>query len=91
MRKTKRNEQETDIKPWIYRLELRGDQIWMQLSTGSVHNLKPELVMEAFARFLGTELDPFAFMIHREEVYADLGEEEQRRLISLENLGEDIE
>lgn len=91
MRKTKRNEQETDIKPWIYRLELRGDQIWMQLSTGSVHNLKPELVMEAFARFLGTELDPFALMIHREEVYADLGEEEQRRLISLENLGEDIE
>lgn len=91
MRKTKRNEQETDIKPWIYRLELRGDQIWMQLSTGSVHNLKPELVMEAFARFLGTELDPFALMIHREEVYSDLGEEEQRRLISLENLGEDIE
>lgn len=91
LRKTKRSEQETDIKSWIYRLELRGDQIWMQLSTGSVHNLKPDLVMEAFAQFLGTELAPFSFMIHREEVYADLGGEVMRKLISLENLGEDIE
>ena len=63
----------------------------MQLSTGSVHNLKPDLVMEAFAQFLGTELAPFSFMIHREEVYADLGGEVMRKLISLENLGEDIE
>ena len=91
MRKTKRSEQETDIKPWIYRLELRGDKVWMQLSSGSVHNLKPDLVMEAFTRFLGVEMEPFALMIHREEVYADLGDETQRKLVSLEDLGNDIE
>ena len=67
LRKTKRSEKITDIKPWIYKLELRGDKVWMQLSQGSVHNLKPELVMEAFAKFLGIELEPFALMIHREE------------------------
>ena len=60
LRKTKRSEKITDIKPWIYKLELRGDKVWMQLSQGSVHNLKPELVMEAFAKFLGIELEPFA-------------------------------
>lgn len=91
MRKTKRSEQETDIRPWIYQMELRGDQVWMQLSTGSVHNLKPELVMEAYARYLGTELKPFALMIHREEVYADLGDENNRKLVPLEDLGTDIE
>lgn len=90
MRKTKRSEQETDIKPWIYHLELSGDKIRMQLSQGSVHNLKPELVMEAFARYLNVELDPFALMIHREEVYADLGNDNKRNLISLEALGKEI-
>ena len=42
LRKTKRSEKITDIKPWIYKLELRDDKVWMQLSQGSVHNLKPE-------------------------------------------------
>ena len=54
------------------------------------HNLKPELVMEAFAKFLGIELEPFALMIHREEVYADRGEEEIPQLVSLEALGDVI-
>ena len=90
LRKTKRSEKITDIKPWIYKLELRDDKVWMQLSQGSVHNLKPELVMEAFAKFLGIELEPFALMIHREEVYADRGEEEVRQLVSLEALGDVI-
>ena len=90
LRKTKRSEKITDIKPWIYKLELRGDKVWMQLSQGSVHNLKPELVMEAFAKFLGIELEPFALMIHREEVYADRGEEEIPQLVSLEALGDVI-
>lgn len=90
MRKTKRSQQETDIKPWIYQLELRGDDVWMRLSSGSVHNLKPELVMEAFSKYLGKELEPFALLIHREEVYADIGTDEERKLVSLEELGEII-
>lgn len=90
LRKTKRSEQETDIKPWIYQWELREDTIWMQLSQGSVHNLKPELVMEAFAKYVGTELAPFALMIHREEVYADLGNETTHKFVSLEELGTEI-
>lgn len=87
LRKTKRSEQETDIRPWIYELQLQGDEIWMQLSQGSVQNLKPELVMEAFLHYLGQELQPFALLIHREEVYADKGTDGTRKLISLEALG----
>ena len=63
----------------------------MQLSSGSVRNLKPEMVIKSFAAYLGAELDEFALMIHRQEVYADLGSESKRKLISLENLGEEIE
>ena len=90
MRKTKRSEQETDIRPWIYCMEVRGNGVFMQLSSGSVHNLKPDLVMEAFARFLGVELEEFALMIHRNEVYGDIGTEEERKLVSLEDLGTEI-
>ncbi len=90
-RKTKRSEKETDIRPWIYRLETRGEDLWMQVSTGSVSNLKPELVMEALAAFLGEELPPFAFQVQREEVYADVGTDGDRDLKPLEELGEEIE
>ena len=90
LRKTKRSEKETDIRPWIYRMEAREDSIFLQLAAGSVHNLKPELVLEAFSGFLGQELAPFALMIHRLETYADVGSEE-RRLVPLEDLGKEIE
>ena len=90
VKKTKKSEKEVDIKPMIYALELRDDGIFMQLATGSVNNLKPELVMEAFAQYLGKEAKPFGLLVHRLEVYADLGNEKKRRLVSLEDLGEDI-
>ena len=91
LRKTKRSEKETDIRPWIYRMEAREDSIFLQLAAGSVHNLKPELVLEAFSGFLGQELAPFALLIHRLETYADVGTEEERRLVPLEDLGKEIE
>ncbi|MDD7739700.1 MAG: TIGR03936 family radical SAM-associated protein [Fusicatenibacter sp.] len=91
MRKTKRSEKMTDIRPWIYKLEAAKDGIFMQLSAGSVSNLKPELVMEAFFSWAGKELSPYAILIHREEVYADIGEEGNPTLVPLEALGEEVE
>lgn len=90
LRKTKRSEKETDIRPWIYQMEVRGEDIFLQLAAGSVQNLKPDLVLEAFAGFLGQELPPFALMIHRLETYADVGTEGKRRLVPLEDLGKEI-
>lgn len=89
MRKTKRSEKETDIRPWIWLLEGREEGIFMRLSQGSVHNLKPELVMEAFARFMGEELSPMALLVHRLEVYAQ-PDGEGGELRSLEELGERV-
>ena len=50
-----------------------------------------ELVMEAFCKWCGVELPPFAYTILREEVYADIGTEEERKLVPLEALGEEVE
>lgn len=68
----------------------------MKLATGSMENLKPELVLEAFAKFIGEEYNPFAYQIHRVELYAKKDNTEEQvdilsNLISLEDMGEEIE
>lgn len=88
---TKKSEKEVDIKPMIYRFEVRDDCIYMQVATGSVENLKPGLVMEAFAGYLGLDKDALSFEHHRLEVYANVGMEENKQFVSLESLGKKIE
>lgn len=90
-KETKKGQREMDLKPLIYKAERQGDSVFLQVSAGSVNNIKPELVMEAFYRSRGEEYPPFAMMIEREEVYADIGEEGSRRFATLEDLGQDIE
>lgn len=58
-------------------------RIFMRLSSGSASNLKPELVMEAFAAYLGIPFAPFSLLVHRVELY-------DNQMVSLEDLGEPI-
>lgn len=90
-KKTKRSEAEVDLKPMLYECRIENGGIFMQVACGSVNNLKPELVMEAFGKYSGISLEAFALEVCRREVYADLGDEEHRKLVPLEELGEDIE
>lgn len=43
--------------------------IYMQLDTGSVANLKPELVLEAFCNENNIEYNPYAWQVHRLDLY----------------------
>lgn len=90
-KKTKKSEKEADIKPLIYKFEIRDDSVYMMVATGSVENLKPGLVMEALAEYLGIEKESVTFAHHRLEVYANVGTEESREFVSLESLGKNIE
>lgn len=90
VKKTKKGQQELDIRPWIYHCEVIEDRISMQVSAGSVHNLKPELLMQAFGDWTGTRIPTSAIMIHRKELYADQGTQEEHKFVSLEALGEEI-
>ena len=49
-----------------------GIRFFFRLSAGSAVNIKPELVMEAFIRFCGTEFNEFAFQIHRAQMYSQV-------------------
>ncbi len=87
-KKTKKGQRELDLKPLIYRLERQNHSVFMQVSTGSTDNIKPEMVMEAFYQAQQLEYPKFAFRVQREEVY---GQDEAGNRIPLEELGENIE
>lgn len=88
---TKKSEKEVDIKPMIYKLEVRENSVYMLVATGSVENLKPGLVMEAFTKYLQIEDGAVTFSHHRLEVYANAGTENAKKFVSLESLGQNIE
>ena len=95
---SKKSVREVDLRPLIYNAYVNEDgSIFMKLSTGSVENLKPELVMDAFYKYLGCEMSEFALNICRLEVYGlnqikDIeGNIINEELIPLEKFGEIIE
>mgnify|MGYP003295984361 CR=1 FL=1 len=69
MKKTKSKEELSDIKPGIYKLENKDDGIYMLLASGSVLNLKPELVIEALCKYSGLVYNRYDYMVHRLETY----------------------
>lgn len=91
MKQTKKGEKETDIRPMIHALTVEGQAVRMKLATGSVANLKPDVVIRAYMDSAGLPLEEFALLVHRDEVYGSLGEGEQQRLVPLDQLGGDIE
>lgn len=90
VKETKKGHQEVDIRPWIYDWSRIDGGLFLQVSAGSVHNLKPELLMDAFGAWAGMDIPASALLVHRKEIYADQGTEGKRKLIPLEGLGGDI-
>lgn len=94
-KKTKKNEKEIDIRPflyeWAFSLEEWNEIVpeqklpmpeqeekmhtlcYLRLCAGSMMNIKPELVLEAFCKEENIEWNPFAFHVHRLNMYQDEG------------------
>ena len=88
LKQTKRSEKEVDIKPMIYKMDVRDNKVYMFLATGSEQNLKPDLVMNAFLTFAG-ESEDTPLHYHRLEVFAK-NPANVKEFISLEGLGKEI-
>lgn len=82
-KKTKKSEAQVDIRPLIYEYSFAPDTsseaictydnsiaLYMLVSTGSVDNLSPKLVMDAFCAYAGYEFDEYAFQFHRVDIYS---------------------
>ena len=84
IKKSKKSEAEIDLVPFIFEAGAEGNTtefsgayengtvFYLLLSAGSVNNIKPDTVMEAFYAYMGKEYNPYAYQIHRLETYADL-------------------
>lgn len=108
IKKSKKSEKETDIKPFIYsyayadtkfygsdskkaslaQVYENGVKVYLRLSSGSVNNIKPELVMEAFCDFAGRPYNEFAYQMHRIELYKEAGTE-NGKYIPLAEVGDE--
>jgi radical SAM-linked protein len=90
-KKTKKSEREVDLKPLVYRFSVEEScgmpQFFLQVSTGSVDNIKPELVLASVCERCGINYDANAVQIHRLEVY---GRNADGALCPLDAFGEEI-
>ena len=66
---TKKGTAEIDLKPAIYDYKVEEDHIYLLVNASSEGNIKPTLVMDAFAVYCEVELAENALMITREETY----------------------
>ena len=86
LKKTKKSEGIVDIKPGILSSERNDDGISLCLSCGSALNIKPELVFDAIYKHEDKELDEYALLIKRTEIYT----RDDEGLVSLDMIGADI-
>ncbi|MCI9416011.1 MAG: DUF2344 domain-containing protein [Eubacterium sp.] len=89
-KQTKKSEKILDLKKLVYDFRVQIEQhspvFYLKLSAGSVDNVKPEIVLSAFYRFLGESFDPLSVQIHRLDVYG----ETDGGFFSLGDAGEEI-
>ena len=82
-----------DIRPMIYGASVQADSaglriIRMRLASGSGANLRPQLVMDAYAAFLGIRPEPFSLRVNRLDLLARGGN--GNGFVSLGELGSRI-
>ena len=92
IKKTKKSEREINLKPLIYKYDFSENEIcvYLQLGTGSVNNIKPELVIETFCDYIDFPYNPFAFGVHRLEIYANKSKNNTVEFIALDEMYKNI-
>ncbi len=92
IKKTKKSEREVDLKPLVYAFDVIEQDgkpaFYINVSTGSVDNIKPELLLSSIYEKLGLEYNESAIAIHRKDVYAM--DEKTKKYVSLLELGKVI-
>ena len=90
-KQTKKSERTMDLKPLVYDFSIREKEnkpvFYLNLSTGSNDNVKPELVVEALFAHMGLSYNESAIQIHRIDVYALATEGSLNKFISLGDMG----
>ena len=70
-KKTKSGVKEIDIRPFIHKCALRGDELTLIVSAGAENNIKPDLFLENLMKFEGKEYSRDMVRIARTDLYGD--------------------
>lgn len=73
-KETKHDKESLDIRPYIYDAKITSCGIRMFVSAGSKMNIRPEFILESFAKFAGFEYNIFEYQMHRIDLYTGEGE-----------------
>ncbi len=86
-KETKKGVREVNIRDGIYELTYTDHKFQMLVDASSSGNIKPIQVISALLGEVGENLQENALWVIREEVYTNLGTDEERKLVSLEEIG----
>ncbi len=89
IKKTKKSEKEMDLKEHIHDYRVTGNQAYVLVDAGSVVNIKPNQIMEAFYESLGKECGAFTFVYTRDDLF--MRESEEGPFLSLLAAGKEFE
>lgn len=88
-KETKKGSREVDLKPGIYELTWRDNAFSMLVDASSAGNIKPSQIIEALLSDNGEALQENALLITREDTFTDMGTEDCRKLVPLDDIGMD--
>ena len=86
-KETKKGSREVDLKPGIYEFTWDDDKFSMLVDASSAGNIKPAQIIEALLADNGEILKENALLITREDTFMDVGVEDERRLVPLNDIG----
>ncbi len=88
-KESKKGSREVDLKPGIYQLEWKDNAFHMLVDASSGGNIKPIQIIEALFTDNNEKLLENALLITREDTFTDIGSDNNRQLISLDQIGTD--
>lgn len=87
LKKTKKSEQLTDIRPGMYDLRFDDGILYMTVDASSAGNIKPDTVVRAICDRMKTDRDSLSLSVLRTEIY---GRDSEGRLKPLIDFGTDF-
>lgn len=87
-KETKKGSREVDLKPGIYSLTWNNNSFFMLVDASSSGNIKPSQIIEAFLAENGETLQENALLVTREDTYTNIGTEENKNLVPLDDIGQ---
>ncbi len=90
-KETKKGNRELDLKPGIYALSWEQDTFHMLVDASSAGNIKPIQIIEALLAECGESLQENALLVTREDTFTNIGTQECRNFVPLDDIGMDDE